>query len=132
MVNKQNSWQAHIKHVSDIGVLAMRLYVIQTWPVADLEKVKKHLDQHLGYQLELENKGILFAAGPLANDAETSWSGEGLVIIRADSIQAAKKIAQQDPMHQSGARDYRIRPWLLNEGSITLNLKLSSKGLEVK
>ena len=54
-----------------------------------------------------------------------------MVIVRAADIEAAKKIAAEDPMHKSGARKYRVRPWLLNEGSITLKVTYSNGGREV-
>jgi uncharacterized protein len=33
--------------------------------------------------------------------------------------------AEWDPMHQAGARTFRIRPWLLNEGTLGLQVFLS-------
>jgi hypothetical protein len=43
-----------------------------------------------------------------------------MIIIRAESIGAATVIAEANPMHSSGARKFRIRPWLVNEGSFNL------------
>ena len=34
-------------------------------------------------------------------------------------------------MHSSGARSFRIRPWLLNEGKVTIELTFSDKGMKV-
>jgi len=121
-------WQEHIDKVTAKGLLAKRLYVIQTAPAGPMED---NLQDHLAYQLELERKGIMFAAGPFADDGEAHWEGEGMVIIRAADIEAARKIAAEDPMHKSGARKCRVRPWLLNEGSITLKVTYSNGGREV-
>ena len=66
----------------------------------------------------------MFAAGPLAERGE-SWSGDGMVIIRADSLEEATKIAEADPMHSSGARKFNIRPWLMNEGGFNLRVTFS-------
>jgi uncharacterized protein len=41
------------------------------------------------------------------------------------SVAAATAIAAADPMHKSGARTFKIRPWLLNDGSITIRVTLS-------
>ena len=38
------------------------------------------LQDHLAYQLDLERQGLLFGAGPFADDEEQAWSGEGMVI----------------------------------------------------
>ena len=120
-----NSWQQHIEHVSAKGLLAKRLYVILTTPTGPLEALAEHLGAHLAYQKDLEARGVTFAAGPFADDAERQWSGEGMIIVRAASLDEARAIAEADPMHRSGVRRYRIRPWLRNEGSITLSVRYS-------
>jgi hypothetical protein len=45
---------------------------------------------------------------------------------------AAKIIADNDPMHKAGARSYKIRPWLLNEGKVTIDLTFSNKSMEIE
>nr|WP_280136408.1 YciI family protein [Pseudolabrys sp. Root1462] len=78
----------------------------------------------------MEKRGIMFGAGPMWNDAEDAWEGEGMVILRAASLEEAKAIAATDPMHKAGARSYTVRPWLLNE--VTVKLSYSNGGrLEV-
>ncbi|QXD26333.1 hypothetical protein F7C95_09990 [Opitutia bacterium ISCC 51] len=91
-----------------------------------MDAVMEHLQEHLKYQLELEANGSIFAAGPFADDAEQEWEGEGMVILRASSIDEARSIAENDPMHKSGARTFRVRPWMMNEGSITLKVTYSN------
>jgi len=77
--------------------------------------VLENMSSHLGYWAKMEQHRVLFAAGPVMPvDLEKPWSGEGLVIFRADSLAAARKIADDDPMHTSGARSYELEPWLLN------------------
>jgi uncharacterized protein YciI len=96
-----------------------------------MEAIFANLQEHLAYQLELERTGVMFAAGPLADDQCREWQGEGMVIIRADSVEHAHQIASNDPMHKSGARKFRVRPWLLNEGSLTLKVTYSNGSREV-
>ncbi|MBF0277005.1 MAG: hypothetical protein HQM13_04415 [SAR324 cluster bacterium] len=93
--------------------------------------VTENLQDHLIFQMELEAKGIMFAAGPFADDNEECWEGEGMVIIRASSLEEAREIADSDPMHKSGARKYRIRPWMMNEGSLTLKVTYSNGKREI-
>ena len=121
----QTSWQQHIDHVKAKGVLAKPLYVILTTPTGDIDALHAHLPAHLAYQKDLEARGVTFAAGPFADDSETSWSGEGMIIVRAANVAEAVTIAQADPMHQSGVRSFRVRPWLLNEGSYTVTVRYS-------
>lgn len=128
----QGSWQQHIDHVAAKGVLAKPLYVIFTTPTAGLEALKPVLADHLAYQKDLEARGITFAAGPFADDSETEWSGEGMIIVRAASVAEATKIAEADPMHRSGVRRFRVRPWLLNEGSYTVTVRYSEPHRSVR
>ena len=109
------------------GFLAQRLYVILTEPVNGLEAVQAASDDHLAHQVALERSGQLFAAGPLLTDDGLGCRGEGMIIVRANSLEEARAIAERDPMHATGARTYRIRPWLLNEGSLTLRINLSDQ-----
>ncbi len=124
-------WPEHIEKVRARGVLGMQLYVVLTTPAAGLGPVLEHLQEHLAYQKELEARGVMFAAGPFADDAGEQWQGEGMVIIRAGSLAEAQAIAAADPMHRSGARKARVRPWLLNEGMINLKVTYSDGRREI-
>lgn len=109
------------------GMLRKQLYVIFTKPTKGMEPVMAVIKEQIG----LERRGIMFGAGPFWNDAEDAWEGEGMVIIRAESLAAAKTIAASDPMHKSGARSYTVRPWSLNEGTVTVKLTYSDGKREV-
>lgn len=111
------------------AMLQKQLYAIFTSPTGDLGPVLENMERHLEFQVGLEREGVMFAAGPLWNDAETEWHGEGMVIVRATSRDEAISIAKRDPMHQSGARSFTVRPWMINEGSMTYRLDMSSQTL---
>ncbi len=113
------------------GMLQKQLYVVFTTPTNGLGPVMANVETHLKFQIELEEKGIMFGAGPFWTDDEQSWEGDGMVIIRAGSLDEARKIAESDPMHQSGARGFTVRPWLLNEGTVTLKVRYSDGSREV-
>lgn len=120
------SWGGMVNMCRDKGLLAKELYVVFTAPTGGLEPIIENLEEHLKFQGDLETRGIMFGAGPFPNQAGDEWGGEGMVIIRADSLEEATKIADSDPMHASGARSYTIRPWLLNEGRVSVDLTYSS------
>ena len=113
------------------GMLQLQLYAVFTRPVSGLKPIMEILEQHLEYQISMEKRGILFAAGPFWTDDEQEWRGEGMVVIRAENLAAARAIAAEDPMHSSGARTFEVRPWLINEGSLTLRLEHSSRSFRV-
>ena len=104
------------------GYLARQLYLVSTRPVNGIGPVMENLATHLAFQEELERDGIMFAAGPNWTDDEQSWEGDGTVVLRAASLAEAKEIAARDPMHTSGARSFTVRPWLINEGTLTVQL----------
>ena len=132
MSNDGPTWNEMVDQCSDLGLLAKKLYVVFTSPVNGLGPIMEVLDEHLAYQNKIQDEGIMFGAGPFSDDAEQNWDGDGMVIIRADSMAAAKVIADNDPMHKAGARSYKIRPWLLNEGKVTVDLTFSNKSMVIK
>ncbi len=113
------------KIIEDSGnSLRMQLYVVVS-TAKNLESVKQNLVEHRVYLKELEDRNVLFGAGPLWTDDGQYFEGDGLLIYRANSVGEAQEIAQADPMHTSGARTFTIRPWLLNDGKITVQVTLS-------
>jgi uncharacterized protein len=84
-----------------------------------------NISEHLAFQTELEKDGIMFAAGPNWTDDEKSWQGGGMIVVRAKSLVEASEITARDPMHKSGARNFTVRPWLVNEGTILVRLNYS-------
>ncbi|WP_434052080.1 MAG: YciI family protein [Roseibium sp.] len=108
------------------GMLQKQLFVVFTSPTNGMGPVMDNIEEHLKFQVELEQRGIMLGAGPFWADDEHTWNGEGMVIIRADSLAHAREIAETDPMHSSGARSFTIRPWLLNEGRITVEVNFST------
>lgn len=113
------------------GCLQKQMYVYFTKPANGLGPVMENLEEHLKFQVEIEQKGIMFGAGPFWTEDEQRWEGEGMIIIRAGSIAEARKIAESDPMHASGARTFTLRPWLMNEGCVTMRVTYSDGGREV-
>lgn len=113
------------------GTLQKQLYAVFTTPAQGLGPVLANMGPHLGFQAQLEADGVLFAAGPMWNDDETEWHGEGIVVIRAASRAEAEAIAARDPMHASGARTFRVRPWMINEGSVTITMNFATQKLTV-
>jgi uncharacterized protein len=83
------------------------------------------LPSHKRWALDQEGLGNILVAGPFL-DANLGPTGSGMIVLRADSVEEATAIAQSDPMHSSGVRSFEILPWKINEGTISVNLTLSS------
>jgi uncharacterized protein YciI len=113
------------------GMLQKQLYVVFTKPAGGMGPVLANIKEHLEFQCDLERRGIMFGAGPFWTDDEQEWLGEGMVIIRAASLAEARRIAAEDPMHKCGARVFTVRPWLLNEGTVTVKVTYSDGRREI-
>lgn len=108
------------------GSLAYEVFAVTSRPVVPPEEFSKHLPDHLAYLGEQERAGRLMMAGPLSDETGESMSGIGFQVWRATSWAEAQKLVDGDPMHVTGAKVYEMRRWLINEGSLNLQLELSS------
>lgn len=124
-------WSEYKQLARERGSLALEWYVVESRPEAAPEVVREHLPAHLEYQAEQERAGRLVLAGPLSDDSGERMSGGGLIVYRAESLDAARAIAAADPMHVAGARGFTIRRWLVNEGSLNLSLRLSGQAVDL-
>lgn len=86
--------------------------------------------EHHAFLVEMERRGVLFAAGP-CRDAEGWVRGTGLLIFRAASRAEAEALARQEPYTKYGQREIEIIPWQRNEGSMTVKLRLADGILEI-
>ncbi len=122
------AWAEYKATAKDRGALALELYVAISTPAKGPEDVKAALPDHLAYQADLERAGHLAFAGPMSDETGEEMQGMGLIIYRAETLEAARALAAADPMHKTGARTFVLRRWMINEGSLTLSVGLSTGG----
>ncbi|KPA22255.1 YciI-like protein [Shimia sp. SK013] len=122
------AWTDYKSEAKSRGALALELFVAHSTPAKAPQDVKASLPDHLAYQADLERAGQLAFAGPMSDETGAHMQGVGLIVYRADSLEAAQQLAENDPMHKSGARSYVMRRWLINEGSLNLSVGLSTGG----
>jgi len=120
------AWNEYRKMARDRGALALELYVVESTPSGAPEKVKATLPAHLEFQREMELSGKLVLAGPMSDSTGELMQGAGLIVYRANSMEEAKGMAEADPMHAEGARSFTLRKWLVNEGSLSISVGLST------
>lgn len=120
------AWADYKAEAKSRGALALELYVAMSTPAKEPEDVKASLPDHLAYQAELERAGALAFAGPMSDETGDHMQGIGMIVYRAASLDDARALADADPMHKSGARSYVMRRWMINEGSLTLSVGLST------
>ncbi|MBT8408109.1 MAG: hypothetical protein KJN93_00605 [Alphaproteobacteria bacterium] len=125
------AWDDYKAEAKSRGALAFQLYVAQSIPAGDPKAVKASLPDHLAYLAGLEKDGVLALAGPLSDETGEQMEGMGMLVLRAESFEHARELAANDPMHRSGARTFTLRKWLINEGSLTVTIGLSSQSVEL-
>jgi uncharacterized protein YciI len=111
---------------------AQKLYfVCFTDPVQlSPDEIRPHLEPHKAWVMEMERSRRLFAAGPLL-DENYRFAGPGMMVLRATSFADAEEVVNSDPFHANGIRSYRLVPWQINEGTMDLQLTLSSGTFEI-
>ncbi|HEX9808352.1 MAG TPA: YciI family protein [Alphaproteobacteria bacterium] len=86
--------------------------------------------EHHDYLVALERRGILFGAGPFV-DEKGVRRGVGMMIIRAASTAAARRIAMGEPYTKAGLRRIEITPWQRNEGTVRLTINFADGELTI-
>ena len=114
------------------NMLNLQLYVIHTTPTNGMGPVMASLEAHLAYQVKMEQTGVYVGAGPHWEDDEETWKGDGMIVLRAKNLAEARQVAENDPMHSSGARKFTLRPWLVNEGTVSVKLNFSTGTYQVR
>ena len=109
--------------------LGKEMYLVVTRPVRSPE-IDKRLADHLAHQVELERRGIMFAAGPLYS-RDSNVPEAGMFVLRASSFEEAEAIAKGDPLHAAGLRTFTLQKWRVNEGSITVKINYSDQTREI-
>ena len=121
------TWSEYKETARSRGSLAFELYIVESTPALSPDELSEILPDHLTYQKEMENAGKLFLAGPLSDASGEEMTGGGMIIYRTSSLDEAKDIALNDPMHKRGGRTFTLRRWLVNEGSLSLSVGLSGQ-----
>jgi len=111
-------------------MLKKRLFVVLSVVGKYPELIRRHLVEHLHYVIELEKADVLFASGPFSA-GEDGRLGDGLTILRAENVEAARAIAEQDPFVRHGVRTFTIREWTVNEGSVSMKVHLSDQSVSL-
>ena len=110
--------------------LGKELYLVVTRPVRSPE-IEKKLADHLAHQVEMEKRGIMFAAGPLYSRG-SDVPEAGMFLLRANSFEEAEALANNDPLHKAGLRAFTLQKWRMNEGSVTITVNFSDSTMTIK
>lgn len=126
------AWNDYKSTARERGALAFEVYVAESMPLKSPGEVKAVLPDHLAYIGNLEKSGQLVMAGPVSDASGEEMQGAGMLVLRAASIDEARKLATNDPMHSTGARTFTLKKWLVNEGRVSVSVGLSTGTVELK
>jgi uncharacterized protein YciI len=98
-----------------------RLFVALSYPAASQEKMLPYVPEHLRYMEAHEDK--IFLSGPFV--VEGQLVGEGLTILRVESVDKAHAFMEAEPLIKHGVRRYELKLWEIREGSLSFVAKLS-------
>ena len=118
-------WEDYKAMAKERGALAHEVYVVQSLKNADGD-IPSVLPDHLAYIASLEAAGAVMFAGPMSDPTGARNDGDGMLVLRAGSLEEATELAANDPMHKSGTRSFTIRKWMINEGTVGITVGLSS------
>ena len=85
------------------------------------QDIVPHLAEHLDYLIALEAQGKIFASGPM----NVPGSGDGMTVLKVDTEQEARAIAEADPLVKKAGRSFTLHPWTVNEGQMTVTVSFS-------
>jgi len=115
----------------DTGMGA-ELYFYVTRPTGSFEDVVEVLPAHMDFIHGIEDSGVMVMGGQTTIEGAADAGGYGLVVIRASSFEEAREIAESDPMHTTGVRDFELFLWNINEGFTTIELRFSDQSFVIK
>jgi len=111
-------------------MLRKKLYVVLSKPAVAPDKLQPFLSAHLEYMIGLEQRGHVFASGPLADGAGPP-TGAGLTVLRARDLNEARSLAEGDPFFVNGLRTFELKEWTVMEGTLGVRVNLSDQTVEV-
>jgi uncharacterized protein len=107
-----------------------RLYAAINREVAEDDEISPHIEDHLRYMIDLEQRGLLWASGPFVEPGVLV--GDGLTILNTSTADEARELLAQDPLCRRGLRRFDGPfPWEVREGRIPLSLDLATSSFQL-
>jgi uncharacterized protein YciI len=100
-----------------------RLWVVLSTAKVPSAAMEPHAPEHLRYMNGLEENGQLWASGPFIAPGVTV--GDGLTIFNVPDEADVHRLMREEPLTKLGMRTYKVRPWELREGKISMGLLCS-------
>jgi uncharacterized protein YciI len=102
-----------------------RHYYVMIRTIVDPGVIPGIIPEHLQWLISLEKRNLIFASGPLFDTSDKQTGG--MTVFRTESLQETDEIAVEDPLISSGAMNYEIQRWQINEGRINVSIDFSDQ-----
>jgi uncharacterized protein YciI len=109
------------------GLLRRDYWLVLSTPATTTapDDIERELAAHLAWLLKLEDAGAVVMSGPLTSGPGTG-PGSGMTVLRAESAEHARRIADSDPFVTAGLRTAEVFGWRVNEGAISVRVSLGT------
>lgn len=107
------------------ALMLKKVYFVMQRRIVAPDKLPPVLLDHYHWIIGLEKAGRVFASGPVSKRDGTT--GVGMTIFRAADFDEADAMAASDPFVTSGAAEFTMERWQVNEGRVTLSFDLSDQ-----
>jgi len=106
-----------------------RHYYVMIRTIVDPGVIPGIIPQHLQWLIGLEKRNLIFASGPLFDTSDKQTGG--MTVFRTETLQETEELAADDPLVSSGAMDFEIQRWQINEGRINVSVDFSDQTFTV-
>ena len=84
-------------------------YLVLSRPSAPREQVRPHAPEHLAWMRRQHGAGSVLFSGPTADRSV------GIYVVRAASLDEARRVADSDPFHANAVRSYEMLEWEVHQ-----------------
>ena len=98
---------------------------------ADLFRMDTLLEAHLKWAVQAEREGHLLASGPFVAQGQPPGAAGGMTIVRAENLQQAQALLQQDPFVAEGAVRLSWKQWSVMEGGFSVQVRFSDQRMKL-
>lgn len=102
-----------------------KVYFVMTRRVVDPARLAPVVLEHYRWIIALEKAGRVFASGPVFDKDDSQ--GAGMTVFRAGTWDEAEELAASDPFCRSGAVEFQLSRWQINEGRVSMHLDFSDQ-----
>jgi len=86
-------------------------------PELSRDQLKELQKQHLAHLTAMGKSGKMVLAGPFGDQEDKSF--RGMCLYRVGSIEAARKLAEEDPAVKAGRMKVQAMTWYVEKGYVT-------------